>query len=76
MLTHLGFPTPFITLVMNCVSSPMLSFSLNGKMEGYFKSARGLRSQGDIMSPLLFVVCMDLQNIEPYECTASISFSS
>lgn len=32
MLTHLGFPPRFISLVMNCVTIPKLSFMLNGSI--------------------------------------------
>lgn len=58
MKRALNFPENFIRTVMVCVSSPMYTLMLNGGNQGYFPAKRGL-GQGDPLSPLLFVICME-----------------
>ncbi|XP_056692042.1 uncharacterized protein [Spinacia oleracea] len=58
MKEYLEFPTQFVDIVMECVTTPKFSVTINGSMHGLFKSHRGLR-QGDLLSPLPFVICME-----------------
>ncbi|XP_074318879.1 uncharacterized protein LOC141655711 [Silene latifolia] len=58
MLHGLKFPSHFIQLVMQCVRSTSFTLSLNGNNFGYFKGQKGLR-QGDPISPLIFIICME-----------------
>ncbi|KAK5824197.1 hypothetical protein PVK06_018965 [Gossypium arboreum] len=56
MMTHLGFHTDWVVLIMRCVCSVSFSVSLNGSNSEWFSASRDLR-QGDSLSPYLFLIC-------------------
>ncbi|XP_060198564.1 uncharacterized protein LOC132627306 [Lycium barbarum] len=58
MLYALEFPQKCIKWIMNCVTTVQYSITINGGLYGSIKGKRGLR-QEDLISPLLFVICME-----------------
>ncbi|KAK3205406.1 hypothetical protein Dsin_019452 [Dipteronia sinensis] len=58
MMRKLGFPVKWIQLIMNCISTVLYSFMLNGEVCGYIKPTRGPR-QGDPISSYLFLICAE-----------------
>ncbi|XP_019084355.1 PREDICTED: uncharacterized protein LOC109125974 [Camelina sativa] len=55
----MDFPPHFVTMFIECITTPTFSVSVNGESCGYFKGAKGLR-QGDSISPYLFTNAMEV----------------
>lgn len=53
-----GFPELFVKLVMVCVTSTKFTIKVKGEGHGCFEGRKCLR-QGDLMSPLLFVLVIE-----------------
>lgn len=54
-LRAMEYPDVFVSWIMKCISTAAFSVSVNGELEGFFTSSRGIR-QGCSLSPHLYVI--------------------
>lgn len=54
-LRAMKYPDLFVTWIMRCIDTAAFSVSVNGELEGFFQSSRGVR-QDSSLSPYLYVL--------------------
>jgi hypothetical protein len=61
VLSKCGFGEKWRHWIIHCISTVQFSILVFGSPTGFFSSSRGLR-QGNLLSPLLFLLIMDILN--------------
>ena len=58
----MGFKAKWVNWIKRCITTTSFSVMINGSPEGFFNNTRGL-SQGDFLSPYLFVIGIEVFSI-------------
>ena len=61
LLHRMGFGLKWSKWIRTCISIVQFSVLINGSSTNFFGSSRGLR-QGDLLSPMLFLIMMEVFN--------------
>ena len=73
VLVHFNFPSNLIAIIMDCISSTFVSVLFNGGKLPTFSPSCGIR-QGDLISPYIFIMCLEYLGLLTHDKTANNSW--
>ena len=73
VLVHFNFPSNLIAIIMDCISSTSVSVLFNDGKLPTFSPSCGIR-QGDLISPYIFIMCLEYLGLLIHDKTANNSW--